>query len=98
METLFWGSSNFDLNITIFLLAIALLISLVVLFTSKRKILALLFFSILSNGVFLLGAFLHSEMFRAYRLIWLEVFSLLIWPPLNIFFIFRYFQTKPGKK
>jgi hypothetical protein len=37
-------------------------------------------------------------MFRAYRLIWLEVFSLLIWPPLNIFFIFRYFQTKPGKK
>jgi len=97
MESLFWGSSSMDLNITFFLLAVSLIISLVVLIVAKRKILSLVIFSILGNLVFLLGAFTHSEMFRAYGIIWFEIFSLFIWPILNIFLIIYYAKTKPKK-
>lgn len=98
MEALFWGSSSLDFKSTIFLLSISLIISLIVLIFSRRKILALVFFSITSNLVFLADAFSHSEMFRAYGLIWLEIFSLLIWPIINIGLIIYYASASPKKK
>jgi hypothetical protein len=93
---LLFGDPSVDLWITIVLLGISLFVSLLVLFFAKRKILAILVFSVLGNLSFLLN--IGSEMFRIYHIKWLALFSLLIWPILNIFFIFRYFQTKPGRK
>lgn len=97
METLFWGSSSMDLKITILLLLVSLVISLFILILAKRKLLALVMLSIMSNLVFLADVFTHSEMFRAYGLIWLEIFSFFIWPILNILLIIYYAQTS-GKK
>jgi hypothetical protein len=93
---LLFGDPSVDLWITIVLLGISLLVSLLVLFFAKRKILALLVFSMLGNLSFLLN--IGSEMFDSFSIQWLGYFSLLIWPILNIFFIFRYFQMKPGRK
>lgn len=94
---MFFGSSSVDLKIVLFLLAISLVVSLIVLAAAKRKFLALIIFSVLGNAIFLLAAFLGSEIFRAYQIIWLEIFSLLLWPVLNIFLLIYYFKTKPGK-
>jgi len=92
---LFFGSSNIDLKITIFLLAVSFLISLVILLFSKKIYLAVLVFSILANISFLLN--IGSEMFVAYHFLWFGYFSLLIWPLLNIFLIIHYARTKPKK-
>lgn len=94
---LFFGSSNADLKITIFLLLVSLLISIVAFIVVKRKISSFLLFSILGNSIFLIDAFSHSEIFRAYGIIWLEIFSILIWPILNILLIIYYIKIKPKK-
>ena len=98
MENLFWGSSTIDLKITIFLLIVSFLVSLSVFIFAKRKCLALLLFSIISNAIFLMDAFSHSEMFRDYGIMWLGYFSLLIWPIINIILIIYYAKTSPKKK
>jgi len=95
---LFFGSSSMDLKITIFLLAVAFIISFFVLIFAKRKILALLVFSIIGNLIFLADAFSHSEIFRAYGLIWFEVIAVFIWPIINIFLIIYYARTSAKKK
>jgi len=94
---MFFGSSTADLWITIFLLGVSLIISLIIFALAKRKLLALVVFLVLGNATFLIAAFLHSEIFRAYGIIWFEIFSLLIWPFLNIFLIIYYLKTKPKK-
>lgn len=92
---LFFGDPGVDLWITAFLFGVSFIISLVVLALAKRKILALIIFSVLGNLSLLLN--IGSEMFRVYHIKWLGYFSLLIWPILNIFLIIRYTQTKPKK-
>lgn len=87
-----------DLKITIFLLAVSLAVSLFVLIFAKRKFLALLVFSIMGNLIFLADAFSHSEIFRAYGLIWFEIIAVFIWPILNIFLIIYYARTSAKKK
>jgi len=87
-----------DLKITMFLLSVSFIVSLFALIFVKRKFLALLVFSIMGNVVFLADAFSHSEMFRAYGLIWFEIFSVFIWPIINIFLIVYYAKTSPKKK
>jgi len=94
---MFFGSPSVDLWIAMFLLAVSLIISLIVFALAKRKLLALVVFSVLGNATFLIAAFLHSEIFRAYEIIWFEIFSLLIWPFLNIFLIVYYIKTKTKK-
>ncbi len=97
MEVLFWGSSSLDLKITIFLLVVSLIASLLVVIFAKRKLLALLILSVMSNLVFLASAFTHSEMYRDYEIMWLGYFSLLVWPILNILFIIYYASTSRKK-
>jgi hypothetical protein len=101
MEALYWGSSSMDLQLTIFLLIVSLIISVAIFAFTRMARVSLLVFSLLSNAIFLLGAFTHSEMFRAYGLVWLEFFSVFIWPVLNIIFIIWYVRTgakaKPKK-
>lgn len=94
MEVLYWGSSSLDLKIIIFFLLISLAASLIVLVFAKRKFLAPLVFSIASNLIFLAAVFSPTEMFRAYGLIWLEIFSLLIWPFINAYLIYFYYKPK----
>lgn len=89
------GSARVDIWITFFLLGVSLIVSFIVFALAKRKILALVTFSILGNLSFLLN--IGSGMFDFYGIQWLGYFSLLIWPLLNIFFIIRYAQTKPKK-
>jgi len=89
------GDPSIDLWITVFLVGVSFIISLVVFALAKRKILALIVFSILVNLSLLLN--IGSEMFRVYHIKWLGYFSILIWPLLNIFFIAYYIRTKPKK-
>jgi len=92
---LFFGDPSVDLRISIFLLVVSFIIALIVLVAAKRKILAIVVFSVLGNLSFLLN--IGSEMFVSYNIKWLGYFSLLIWPILNIFLIVYYAKTRPKK-
>lgn len=92
---LFFSSPSIDLKITIFLLAVALIISLVVLAFSRKKILSLVVFSVLGNLALLLN--IGSRMFVVYHFLWFGYFSLFIWPLLNIFLIVYYAKSKSKK-
>lgn len=91
---LFFGSPSVDLKITMILLAVSIIISLIVLAAAKRKLLALVVFSVLGNLSFLLN--IGSEMFGFYGLMWLKYFSL-IWIFVNVFIIVYYVKSKPKK-
>ncbi len=92
---LLFGDPSIDLKISIFLLAVSLVIALLVFAIAKRKFLALVVFSILGNLSFLLN--IGSEMFVSYGIKWLGYFSLLVWPIINILLIIYYVRTKPKK-
>lgn len=79
-----------DMQITIFLLAISAIVSVIVYAMSKNKRRALMVFSVLANMSFLVN--IGSFMFLSYGLVWLQYFSLLLWPIINIFLIIRYFK------
>ena len=89
---LFFGSPSIDLKITIFLLAVAFIVSLIVLAAAKRKLLALVVFSVLANLAFLLN--IGSRMFVVYHFLWFGYFSLFIWPLISIFLIYYYIRSK----
>ena len=93
---LFFGDPSIDLWITIFLIGVSLIISLIVFALARRKILALIVFSVLVNVSIWLN--IGSEMFASYDIMWLKYFSVFIWPILNILFIIYYIRTKPKKK
>ena len=90
------GDPSIDLKISIFLVAVSLVISLIVLVLANRKLLAIVVFSILGNLSFLLN--IGSEMFDSYDIKWLGYFSLLIWPIINILLIVYYAKTSSKKK
>jgi len=93
---LFFGSSTMDLNITIFLLIVAFVISLIILAVTKLKFLSVMFFSILGNLVLLLN--IGSEMFRVYHFLWFKYFSFFIWPIINILLIYYFLKPKNKSK
>ncbi|HLM83607.1 MAG TPA: hypothetical protein VK254_00125 [Candidatus Bathyarchaeia archaeon] len=93
---LFFGDPGIDLLITAFLLGVCLIISLIVLALAKRKILALIVFSVLANLSIWLN--IGSGMFGFYSIMWLKYFSVFIWPILNIFLIIYYVRTGARKK
>lgn len=82
---LFFGDPSVDLWMTFFLFGASFIVSLVVFALAKRKILALIVFSILANISVWLN--IGSEMFRVYHIKWFGFFSMIIWPVLNILFI-----------
>jgi len=91
---LFFGSPKIDLQITLFLLGVSFVISLIVLATAKRKFLAVVVFSVFGNIIFFLASFTGSEIFRVYHFSWFEYFSVLIWPFLNIYVIYKLAKSK----
>ena len=83
-----------DLSVIIFLVIVFLGIALIVLRRSKNALLSATVFSVLCNIIVLFAISLKSLIFFTYNLEWLQYFSLLIWPLLNIYLIIKYFQTK----
>jgi hypothetical protein len=81
-----------DLEISLFLLVASFVVGLVVLAISKKKLLALVVFSILGNLSFLVNV--GSRMFRFYHIIWLQYAVIFIWPIINIYLIIRYIKNK----
>ncbi len=79
-----------DLQVTIFLIVISLIISFVVFL--RNKLLAIVTFSVLSNASFLLN--IGSEMFYFNNIEWLQYFSIFVWPVINIILIGRYLWKK----
>lgn len=92
---LFFGDPSVDLWITLFLFGVSFIIALVFFALAKRRILAIIVFSVLANISVWLN--IGSQMFVSYNIEWLKFFSVFIWPILNIFFIIRYARTKPKK-
>ena len=79
-----------DLQVTIFLIVISLIISFVVFL--RNKLLAIVTFSVLSNASLLLN--IGSEMFYFNNIEWLQYFSIFVWPVVNIILIGRYLWKK----
>jgi hypothetical protein len=96
---MFFSSSSADLKVIIFSLVIALVISLVIYIFKKRLFLSLFILSLLSNIIFYGNS--GSELFDVYNMKWLVVFSLDIWPYINlallIILIILYFKNKNEK-
>ena len=93
---LFFGDPSIDIKISLFLVAVSLVVSLIVLIFAKRRLLSVVVFSILGNLAFLLN--IGSEMFDSYDVMWLKYFSVFIWPIINIALIIYYASTSPKKK
>ena len=83
------------MQITIFLLALSVVVAVVVFAVSRKIFKTLMWFSILANLSFLVN--IGSFMYLSYNLIWLQYFSLLVWPVINIILIIKYFKNKNEK-
>ncbi|HPN96273.1 MAG TPA: hypothetical protein PLK35_00755 [Candidatus Moranbacteria bacterium] len=92
---MFFTDPGLDLQISLFLLGVSFITGLVVFAVTKKIKLAGIIFSVLGNLSFLIS--IGSRMFIAYDLKWLQIFSLFIWPIINIFLIIHYFKNN-GKK
>lgn len=77
-----------------YLLGGAIFLSAIFFLVSKNLILSLIILSILTNLVFFPDAVSNSLWFRVYDILWLQYFSVFIWPILNILFIIWYVRTK----
>lgn len=87
-----FSDPSFDLNVSLIFLGVSFLIALIVWAITKKRFLPLIVFSILGNLSFLVNVLTRSEMFISYGITWLQYFSLLIWPILNIYLIIKYFS------
>lgn len=81
-------------TILMYLLGGAIFLSAIFFLVSKNLILSLIILSILTNLVFFPDAVSNSLWFRVYDILWLQYFSVFIWPILNILFIIWYVRTK----
>jgi len=79
---MFWSDPILDLKITVFLLVMVLIITGLIFAVTKKIFASLLGMSILSNLIFYLNA--DSRLFDIYNLKWIVVFTLNIWPYINI--------------
>jgi len=92
---MFFSNPVLDMQITIFLLALSVVVAVVVFAVSRKIFKTLMWFSILANLSFLVN--IGSFMYLSYNLIWLQYFSLLVWPVINIILIIKYFKNKNEK-
>ena len=83
-----------DETVVVYLIGFSFFISLLIFLFSRKIRVALISFSVLLNGVFLLGIYSKSDFFYLNNLEWLGYFSLFIWPILNIIFIILYVRRK----
>jgi len=83
---------SFDLNVSLTLLGLSVLVALIILAITRKKFLSLVFFSVLGNVSFLINA--GSFMFDSYNIKWLQIFSLILWPIINIYLIIKYIRNK----
>ncbi len=79
---MFWSSPSRDLNVIIFLVIIALIISVAVYFKTKKKILTLFILSLLGNLIFWSNS--GSTFFDIYHLKGVVKFTLWYWPWINV--------------
>lgn len=77
-----------------YLIGVSVFLSLIIFAVSKNKLLPLLIFSVLVNGIFLFAILLRSLFFRIYGVEWLQYFSVFLWPLINIIFIIWYVRNK----
>ena len=83
-----------DLTIVFWLIGIAIVISLFILFKLNNKKLALIVPSVLLGIVFFLISISGSLIFRIYNIEWLQYFAIFIWPIINIILIVFYVRKK----
>jgi len=86
----FFSNPAMDMQVTIALLAISMIVSIAVYVTSRNTYKALTLFSLLANISFLVN--IGSFMFLSYGLIWFQYLIVFFWLPVNIFFIIKYFK------
>lgn len=87
-----------DETVVAYLIGFSFLVSLLILLFSRKIRVALISFSVLLNGVFLLGIYSRSDFFYINNLEWFGYFSLFVWPILNIIFIILYARRKKDKQ
>ena len=79
---MFWSSPSADLEISIFLLIVALITSIIIYAVTKKIFASILVMSILSNLILYIGIdFIFA---KTYNAMWLFKFSQNIWPYINI--------------
>ena len=87
-----------DLQVTIFLIVISLIISFVIFLFSRNKLLAITIFSILSNANLFQAVLSRTRMFHQYNIEWLQCFTVFVWPIINLALIIilavKYFKSK----
>lgn len=97
-KIMLFSNPGIDLQITFILFAVSLVAALFFLAITKRRILALILFSILGNLILLMDVLTGSEIFYVYNIVWVKYFSVFIWPVLNIFLIIYYAKTSAKRK
>lgn len=93
-----FSNPSFDLSVGFMLFGISIVIAILVLILTKKRLLSLVIFSVLGNLSFLINIITKSEMFMVYSVVWLEYFSLILWPVINIYLIIKLVKTKNAKK
>jgi hypothetical protein len=89
---MFFSNPALDLKISMGFLSLAFIVGFIIFFLTGKKFLSVLIFSVLGNLGFLVN--IGSRMFISYDLKWLQFFSLLIWPIINAYLIFKYLTIK----
>jgi len=79
---MYFGSIKNEWSLMIFLLLIAIAITIILWKKSKNPILSLAIFSILSNLIFYLDS--SSLFYDIYNLKWIVIFTLDYWPWINL--------------
>lgn len=92
---MFFSNPVLDMQITTTLLILSAIVAVIVFAVSRKIFKTLVVFSVLANLSFLVN--IGSRMFISFGLLWLQYFSLIIWPVINIFLIIKYNQRKNAK-
>lgn len=91
----FFSNPAADMQITIALLVVSVVVAGIMYARSKNACKALVIFSVLANLSFLVN--IGSRMFTFYHLRALFYFSLFLWPLINIFLIIKYFKKNENR-
>ena len=93
---MFFSDPGLDLKVSLVLLGLSFFVALIILVATRKKYLSFVIFSVLGNLSFLIN--IQSFMFDSYDIKWLQIFSLFIWPIINIYLIINYFRNKKNEK
>ncbi|MBP9801837.1 MAG: hypothetical protein KBC83_04205 [Candidatus Moranbacteria bacterium] len=89
---MFFSDPILDMQITLGLIFLSLLISLIVFLFKRNFWFAVILFSVLSNVAVLLNV--GSRMFQFYHLLWMYWFLIGVWPLINLFSIIFYVRKQ----